>query len=217
MSQHPIPVVMCSSLAEEGCETTLKALELGPWRSSKNPRSARSGSWRSRGAPLRRRQGGRGVAGAAPAPLGDHLVQPKLTADAVLPKAEGQAMTQTTEKVVVVGASTGGTEALRVLLQDLPADAPGLIIVQHMPRSSRQPSPAPGWPVRDLGQGGRQRQHGGARRALIAPGNLHTLLKRSGARYHVEVREGPLVSRHRPSVDVLFRSAAAMRAETRWP
>jgi two-component system chemotaxis response regulator CheB len=118
-------------------------------------------------------------------------------------------MLETTEKVVVIGASTGGTEALKTLLEALPADCPGIVIVQHMPelftrafakrldslcRISVKEAETNDTVLR--GQ------------ALIAPGNHHTLIKRSGARYYVEIKDGPLVCRHRPSVDVLFRSAA---------
>jgi two-component system chemotaxis response regulator CheB len=118
-------------------------------------------------------------------------------------------MIRTTDKVVVVGASTGGTEALRELLEALPADAPGIAIVQHMPEKFTASFAA------RLDQLCRINVKEAADndsvirgQALIAPGNRHMLLKRSGARYFVEVRDGPLVSRHRPSVDVLFRSAA---------
>ena len=136
-------------------------------------------------------------------------IEPKLTADAVLAKPPSQAMIRTTDKVVVVGASTGGTEALRELLEALPADAPGIAIVQHMPEKFTASFAA------RLDQLCRINVKEAADndsvirgQALIAPGNRHMLLKRSGARYFVEVRDGPLVSRHRPSVDVLFRSAA---------
>jgi two-component system chemotaxis response regulator CheB len=126
----------------------------------------------------------------------------------MLPKPE-KTIVETTEKVVVVGASTGGTEALREFLEAFPEDTPGIVIVQHMPEHFTEAFA--------------KRLDGLCRinvkeaedndtvirgRALIAPGNKHTLLKRSGARYYVEVKEGPLVCRHRPSVDVLFRSAA---------
>ncbi len=124
-------------------------------------------------------------------------------------KPPSHAMIETTEKVVVIGASTGGTEALREFLEVLPADAPGIVIVQHMPEQFTARFAA--------------RLNGLCRvtvkeavhddsvirgQVLIAPGNKHLLLKRSGARYYVEIKDGPLVSRHRPSVDVLFRSAA---------
>jgi len=116
---------------------------------------------------------------------------------------------QTTERVVAIGASTGGTEALRVFLQALPADSPGMVIVQHMPEKftaafARRLDGLCAVTVKEAQDDDSVvRGH-----VLIAPGNRHTLLKRSGARYYVEVRDGPLVSRHRPSVDVLFRSVA---------
>jgi two-component system chemotaxis response regulator CheB len=144
------------------------------------------------------------------ASLAEREVAPKLTADVMLPKPEkGHVFVETTERVVVVGASTGGTEALREFLEAFPEDAPGIVIVQHMPehftaafakrldglcRISVKEAEDNDTVIRG--------------RALIAPGNRHTLLKRSGARYYVEVKDGPLVCRHRPSVDVLFRSAA---------
>ena len=111
--------------------------------------------------------------------------------------------------IIFVGASTGGTEALRVLLEGLPSDAPGMVIVQHMPEHftasfARRLNELCRISVKEA----QNEDTVIPGRALIAPGNLHTLLKRSGARYYVEIRQGPLVSRHRPSVDVLFRSAA---------
>ncbi len=115
----------------------------------------------------------------------------------------------TTDKVVAVGASTGGTEALRALLTALPPDAPGLVIVQHMPEMftaafARRLNELCRVEVREASNGDRVIEG----RALIAPGNRHTVLCRSGAHYAVEVSDGPLVSRHRPSVDVLFQSVA---------
>jgi two-component system chemotaxis response regulator CheB len=136
-------------------------------------------------------------------------VEPKLTADAVLPKPTSRAMIQTTDKVVVVGASTGGTEALRTFLQAFPPDAPGMVIVQHMPEKFTEAFARRLDGICAISVKEAESDDTVVRgRALIAPGNRHTLLKRSGARYYVEVRDGPLVSRHRPSVDVLFRSAA---------
>jgi two-component system chemotaxis response regulator CheB len=118
-------------------------------------------------------------------------------------------MAETTEKVVVIGASTGGTEALKSLLESFPADTPGIVIVQHMPElfthafANRLDSLC-AITVKEAESDDTVIRG----RALIAPGNHHLLLKRSGARYFVEVKDGPLVCRHRPSVDVLFRSAA---------
>ncbi len=118
-------------------------------------------------------------------------------------------MAETTDRVVAIGASTGGTEAVRIVLEALPLDAPGVVVVQHMPENftaafAKRLDSLCRISVKEAKNGDSVlRGH-----ALIAPGNRHTLLKRSGARYYVEVRDGPLVSRHRPSVDVLFRSTA---------
>lgn len=209
MSQHPIPVVMCSSLTLKGSETAFRALESGAVDIIEKPRlGTRQFLEESR---LRICDALKAASKARlkEIPEGRRNVAPKLTADAVMARPASLAMIQTTEKVVVVGASTGGTEALRVFLAALPADSPGIVIVQHMPeyftsafakrldglcRISVKEAASNDTVVRG--------------RALIAPGNRHIILKRSGARYYVEVKDGPLVCRHRPSVDVLFRSAA---------
>jgi two-component system, chemotaxis family, protein-glutamate methylesterase/glutaminase len=126
-----------------------------------------------------------------------------------VPKASAQAMIETTEKVILIGASTGGTEALARLLSALPMDSPGTVIVQHMPEKftttfARRLHEISPMSVKEAANGDSVlRGH-----VLVAPGNHHLLLKRSGARYFVEVRDGPLVCRHRPSVDVLFRTGA---------
>jgi two-component system chemotaxis response regulator CheB len=109
----------------------------------------------------------------------------------------------------VVGASTGGTEALRLFLETMPPDCPGIVIVQHMPEGfTRAFSQRLDSICRISVKEAADNDTVVRGRALIAPGNHHLLLKRSGARYFIEIKEGPLVSRHRPSVDVLFRSAA---------
>jgi len=209
MSQHPIPVVMCSSLTDKGSESAFRALELGAVDIIEKPRlGTRQFLEESR---LRICDALKAASQARlrRMPEGRRDIPPKLTADAVMAKPKSRAMIRTTEHVVVVGASTGGTEALRTFLSGLPADGPGIVIVQHMPEYFTSAFA--------------QRLDGLCRisvkeaadndtvvrgRALIAPGNRHILLKRSGARYYVEVKDGPLVCRHRPSVDVLFRSAA---------
>jgi two-component system chemotaxis response regulator CheB len=208
MRQHPIPVVMCSSLTEKGSETAMKALEYGAVEIIQKPRIGTKLFLEESRVRICD-----AVKAASQAKLGKistrSLVAPKLSADVMIDKPASSAMIQTTEKVIVVGASTGGTEALRIFLESLPADCPGIVIVQHMPEGFTRAFA--------------QRLNGLCRitvkeaadndtvvrgRALIAPGNHHTLLKRSGARYFLEVKDGPLVCRHRPSVDVLFRSAA---------
>ncbi len=211
MSQHPIPVVMCSSLAESGSETALKALEYGAVDIITKPKlGTKQFIEESR---VRICDAVKGAAAARLGPLRAMRtmkeVSPKYTADVIMEKPNTKAMIQTTEKVVVVGASTGGTEALKVFLEMLPDDTPGIVIVQHMPENftaafARRLDSICRVTVKEA-QDNDTVVRG---RALIAPGNHHVLLKRSGARYYVEIKEGPLVSRHRPSVDVLFRSAA---------
>jgi len=211
MSQHPIPVVICSSLTDAGSETALKALEYGAVEIILKPRvGTRQFLEESR---VRICDA---IRAAAQARLGslcrkDRAVPPKLTADAILAKGnlESEAMLRTTEKVVVVGASTGGTEALSDFLQAMPLDAPGIVIVQHMPENfTRAFAARLDDTCRISVKEAEQNDTIIRGRALIAPGNRHLLLKRSGARYYAELKDGPLVSRHRPSVDVLFRSAA---------
>lgn len=210
MSQHPIPVVMCSTLTESGSETAMKALEYGAVDIIVKPKMGTkqfieesrvsicdtvkaAAMTKGRQRPLR--------------PLRE--VAPRFTADVIIEKPSSKAMVQTTEKVVVIGASTGGTEALKVFLEMLPEDAPGIVIVQHMPEHftaafAKRLDSICRVTVKEAADNDSVVRG----RALIAPGNHHTLLKRSGARYYVEIKDGPLVSRHRPSVDVLFRSAA---------
>ncbi|MDW7645338.1 MAG: chemotaxis response regulator protein-glutamate methylesterase [Desulfuromonadales bacterium] len=209
MSQHPIPVVICSSLTGQGTETALKALEYGAVEIIEKPRlGTRQFLEESR---LRICDTVKAAASAQPHRLSERTIKaaPKLTADAVLQKPASGAMLQTTEKVVAVGASTGGTEALRVFLQALPMDSPGVVVVQHMPENftanfAKRLDSLCAVSVAEAKDGDSVlRGH-----VLIAPGNHHMLLKRSGARYYVQIKDGPLVSRHRPSVDVLFRSAA---------
>jgi two-component system chemotaxis response regulator CheB len=210
MSQHPIPVVMCSSLTEEGAETTLRALELGAVDIITKPKiGIKSFIEESKiricdavkAAAEAKVSGHKAKAGKMPAD--------KLTADAVMPAPAGKAMIRTTEKIIAVGASTGGTEALRIFLESMPKDSPGIVIVQHMPENFTRAFAKRLDGLCEIEVKEAENNDGILRgRALIAPGNKHLLIKRSGARYYVEVKDGPLVSRHRPSVDVLFRSAA---------
>ena len=127
----------------------------------------------------------------------------------ILAPAGPRAMTQTTERVVAIGTSTGGTQALEEVLTALPRVCPGIVIVQHMPEKFTAAFAARLDGLCDITV--KEAQHNDRvvpGRALIAPGGRHMLLKRSGAQYFVEVVDGPLVNRHRPSVDVMFRSAA---------
>jgi two-component system chemotaxis response regulator CheB len=207
MIQHPIPVVICSSLAENTAQSTLKALEYGAVEIITKPRYGTKQFLEDSRVTLCQ-----AVKAAAVSHLHllhpVHAVEPKLTADAILAPATN-AMLETTEKVVVIGASTGGTEALKSVLEALPSDCPGIVIVQHMPELftrafAKRLDSLCSITVKEAEPNDTVLRG----RALIAPGNHHTLVKRSGARYFVDIKDGPLVCRHRPSVDVLFRSAA---------
>lgn len=212
MSQHPIPVVICSTLTEFGSDVAMAALQKGAVDIITKPKLGAKEFFedsRVRICDVVKSAAHARVKNRKPAAISTTTIPPKLTADAVLAKPSSHAMIETTEKVVVVGASTGGTEALCLFLKALPLDAPGVVVVQHMPeiftaRFAERLNTICRISVKEAAS-----QETVLRgQALIAPGNHHLLLKRSGARYYVEVREGPLVSRHRPSVDVLFRSAA---------
>ncbi|WP_300577552.1 chemotaxis response regulator protein-glutamate methylesterase [Phenylobacterium sp.] len=211
MSQRPIPVVMCSSLTEAGSETLMQALDAGAVDIILKPRIGAADFLAEEAdricdvvkAAAKARLGARRSVRSATDPA------QKLTADAMLPPPRPRAMAHTTEMVACLGASTGGTEALRAVLEVLPANAPGIIVVQHMPESftaafAKRLNTLCEVEVKEAQDGDPVlRGH-----VLIAPGDRHMMLERRGARYHVSVRSGPPVSRHRPSVDVLFRSAA---------
>jgi two-component system, chemotaxis family, protein-glutamate methylesterase/glutaminase len=224
MSQRPIPVVICSSLAQDGSDAFMQALEAGAVDVVAKPRvdtaqflqESRMRICDAAKAAAHAKM--RGLAKASPAlraPSPDVKVEAKLTADAILPpisdarRASLIARLPVTEPLVAIGASTGGTEALREVLEALPADSPPILIVQHMPEKfttafARRLDTTCAVRVKEA-EDGDLVQPG---QVLLAPGNLHMLLVRNGSRYTVKVEEGPHVSRHRPSVDVLFRSVA---------
>ncbi|MBI4522669.1 MAG: chemotaxis response regulator protein-glutamate methylesterase [Deltaproteobacteria bacterium] len=203
MCAHPMPVVMISSLTEKGCETTLRALELGAIDFVTKPKiDIRNGTIE----------------------MADEIIAKVKVAGRALPrrrepfKIEQQkpakilrsdALVKSTHKVIAVGASTGGTEALRELLTTLPADCPGLIVVQHMPEKftcsfAERLDSLCQIRVKEARDGDRILPG----HALIAPGNYHMIVTRSGAEYSVRVFMAEPVNRHRPSVDVLFESCA---------
>lgn len=207
MRLRPMPVVMVSSLTERGSEITLRALELGAVDFVTKPRvGIRDGMLdyaekladKIRAASRARvRQAPQPQAAAARA-TGSHPAAPMLNNPLV-----------STEKLIIVGASTGGTEAIREVLTPLPPDAPAVLIAQHMP---------PGF-TKSFAQrlnglcriSVKEAEHGERvlpGHAYIAPGHAHLLLARSGANYIAQLSDEPPVNRHRPSVDVLFRSAA---------
>jgi two-component system chemotaxis response regulator CheB len=209
MSQHPIPVVICSSLTRKGADTTLKAMQYGAVDIINKPKSGARQFFEESKIVIC--DAIRAAAAARIRKLSDmsKAAEPKLTADAILPRPKAGMILQTTQKIIVLGASTGGTEAIRSFLEALPYDAPGIAIVQHMPEHftaafARRLNETCRVTVKEAEDNDTVIQG----RVLIAPGNRHMLLKRSGARYFVSLKDGPLVSRHRPSVDVLFRSTA---------
>lgn len=206
MQSHPMPVLMVSSLTEAGCETTLRALELGAVDFITKPK-----------VDLREHMD----------EIAQEIIAKVLVASSVrlFPRVgqEQSATTRaieartpsaaaafrTTERVIAVGASTGGTVALKEFLAVLPADAPGVVIVQHMPEKfthsfAQHCDRLCTVRVKEAEDGDRVLPG----HALIAPGNHHMALRRSGARYFVQVYSGAPVNRHRPSVDVLFESTA---------
>lgn len=216
MAERPTPVVMCSTLTERGCETTMQALAAGAVSFVTKPKlglreflsdrsnglveavkaasranlrafAARSMATASATATLAR---------AAPRPVGPNMQAPS-------------AMAETTDRVVAIGISTGGVQSIEVVLRQLDRTAPGIVMVQHMPEKftasfASRLNNLMAMEVLEAKDGDRLING----RVLIAPGGKHMQLKRSGAQYVVEVREGPLVNHHRPSVDVLFRSVA---------
>ncbi|MCJ8203476.1 chemotaxis response regulator protein-glutamate methylesterase [Pseudomonas sp. RGM2987] len=211
MSERPTPVVICSSLTPRGAETTLQAMAAGAVEIITKPTTGLKNFLLESAPELvaairAAAQVNVRNLGKRPAPL---TPASKLSADAVLPAANGHAMAQTTERIVALGTSTGGTQALEAVLTALPRVCPGIVIVQHMPEKFTASFAAR---LNSLCQievreaRNNDRIHPGL--ALIAPGGKHMMVTRSGAFYHVQVVDGPLVNRHRPSVDVLFRSVA---------
>lgn len=211
MKQHPIPVVICSSVAEKGTGNALRALELGATEIITKPKIGTKKFLEESSirlidkvkAAAMTRPGVKKV--FVPKPM---KVSPKLDADAVIPMGKPQPLTPT-DKICLVGASTGGTEALRVYLEAQPVNCPAIAIVQHMPEHftaafANRLNGICAISVKEAKDGDAMMRG----QALIAPGDKHMLLKRNGSKYFVEVKPGPLVSRHRPSVDVLFRSGA---------
>jgi two-component system chemotaxis response regulator CheB len=205
MAEHPTPVVICSTLAEAGTQTSMAALAAGAVAIITKPKIGLKQFLEDDSEDIIS-----AVKAAAKANMKAVHVSAKNTADVIMPAADKHsAMIQTTERVVALGTSTGGTQALEVVLTALPRVTPGIVIVQHMPEKF---TAAFAERLNSLCQIEVKEAQNNDRvinsRALIAPGGKHMLLRRTGAQYYVEVMDGPLVNRHRPSVDVLFRSVA---------
>ncbi|MGQ0557315.1 MAG: protein-glutamate methylesterase/protein-glutamine glutaminase [Nitrospiraceae bacterium] len=209
MRGHPMPVVMVSSLTEAGCQTTLRALELGAVDFITKPKlDLREGMEEiaqdliakvkaASVARLRGQGGGGGYSDQKP-----RTSQP-------VPRSPSNAMIKTTDIIIAIGSSTGGTEAVKEVLEKLPPDTPPILVTQHMPERFTKT-----WADRmnslcrisiKEAQDGDSVLPG---HVLIAPGGSHMMLVRSGARYTVRINQDPPVNRHRPSVDVMFASVA---------
>lgn len=200
MKHFPLPVIILSSLAKKGSDVALQALEAGAVEVVAKPNESYS--------------------------IGDMAIQlvDKIRAaskvnlenlkrfssvETATPSAVGKRFLHTTNKIIVIGASTGGTQAIEALIKQFPSDAPPTVIVQHMPAGftasfAQRLHDLCSVEVKEAVNGDSVLPG----RVIVAPGNFHTLLRRSGAQYYVEVKDGPLVDRHRPSVSVLFNSAA---------
>ncbi len=213
MRLHPMPVIMVSSLTEKGADTTLQALELGAVDFVSKPKVDLAHSLdqygeeiiskikvaaKSRVRPLTRN------------PSAESLpLEKKLSADAIIDKKSKRKHFRTTDSIIVIGASTGGTEAIKDVLMTLPASTPAVLITQHIPAAFSAPFARRMNGICAMNvceaEDGQQVLPG---HVYIAPGDKHLLLTRDGARYHCKLSDGPEVNRHKPAVDVLFRSAA---------
>jgi len=213
MQERPTPVVMCSTLTEKGAETTMQAMSAGAVEIVTKPKMgvkgflAESANEIALAIRAASKAKFRKKSAKSSTPVAD--VRSKLNADAILKAPAGSAMARTTERIIAIGTSTGGTTALERVLTRMPRVSPGIVIVQHMPGSftaafAQRLNNICEITVKEAVDG----ESLLAGHAYIAPGDKHMLIKRSGALYKIEIKDGPLVSRHKPSVDVLFRSVA---------
>lgn len=207
MRFFPKPVIIVSSLTKEGSELALEALEAGAVEVLSKPGGSYSVGELSMHL-------SRVIRAAAKANLKNKNIYSykynETVPEVTISKKYKTTTSQTTDKVIAIGASTGGTEAIKQVLLGLPADIPGIIIVQHMPPKfttsfAERLNQLTRLDVKEAEDGDMVR----IGRVLIAPGNYHMLLKKSGSDYFVKVKQGPMVHHHRPSVDILFKSVAS--------
>lgn len=219
MQTRPTPIVLCSTLAGEGTDVALRALSAGAFAIVEKPKAGLRDYLQDSSEHLVsvvRAAAGARVDRMRPTSNGNGIAEPghqstsnKLSADHVLSAPSGSSNVPMTERIVAIGCSTGGTQALEVVLTALPRTSPGIVVVQHMPEQftkgfAQRLDRFSQIEVKEAATGDRILPG----RALIAPGGHHLVVVRSGAQYRVEIKDGPLVSRHKPSVDVLFRSVA---------
>jgi two-component system, chemotaxis family, protein-glutamate methylesterase/glutaminase len=207
MKERPTPIVICSTLTEKGTQTTLEALAAGAVEIIAKPKIGLKSFLQESGQELIRAvktAANAQVKGPSAKIASRSSPQPMIATSPSAPTP-----LQTTERIVAIGTSTGGTQALEAVLTRLGRVSPGIVIVQHMPEkfTAAFASRLDGLCEMEV----REAQHGDRvipGRALIAPGGRHMQMRRSGAQYYVDILDGPPVNRHRPSVDVLFRSVA---------
>lgn len=210
MRLRPMPVVMISSLTEIGAEITLQALELGAIDFISKPKLDLVTGLESYTQEIleKIRTAAKANVRANPV-LAKIPVIEKHTADSIIKAKSGKKLFKTTDKIIAIGASTGGTEAIKQVLSSMPANSPGIVITQHIPETFSKPfaermDRSSAMTVFEVTDG----QQILAGHVYIAPGDRHLLIQRSGARYICRLSDGPPVNRHRPSVDVMFRSVA---------
>jgi two-component system, chemotaxis family, protein-glutamate methylesterase/glutaminase len=209
MRLRPMPVIMISSLTEHGAEITLEALECGAIDFVSKPKIDVQSGLNDYSEEIIEK-----VLSAAKSKVRERIpprkkVESKLSANAVIAKSSSKKRFKTTDKIIALGASTGGTEAIREVLEAMPADAPGMVISQHIPEAFSAPfairmNKASQMTVCEASDG-QQILPG---HVYIAPGGKHLIIERSGALYICRLNDGPRVNRHKPSVDVMFRSVA---------
>jgi two-component system, chemotaxis family, protein-glutamate methylesterase/glutaminase len=200
MKHYPLPVIIVSSLTKKGGKLAMEALSLGAVEVMSKPSTAYSVGEMSVQLTDKIR---------AVARLKVSSREESPSRNSIQTKVASKALAETTNKIIAIGASTGGTEALKVVLTGMPPNAPGTLVVQHMPANftssfAERLNELSAMTIKEA-KDGDSLVNG---MALLAPGNYHMLLKRSGARYYVQVKKGPLVHHQRPAVDVLFHSVA---------
>jgi len=201
MKHYPLPIIIVSSLTEKGGKLAMDALSLGAAEVISKPTAAYSVGDMS----IQLADKIRAVANLKIRPI----AQSTKTSETAKPELASKAIAVTTNKMIAIGASTGGTEAIKTVLLGMPQNSPGIVIVQHMPAKfttsfAERLDSLCAVNVKEARDG----DSVVSGTALIAPGNFHMLLRRSGARYYVQVKTGPLVHHQRPAVDVLFKSVA---------
>lgn len=204
MAENPIPVVICSALTADRSDAALLALERGAVEIITKPKLGVRDFLQDSAVLIV--DAVRSAAASRPVPSAERVPPRTKSASTRLSRPESAGA-----RLCALGASTGGTEALLRVLSRVPADGPGILVVQHMPEDftaafARRLDQACAIHVREAAEG--DRVEPGV--ALLAPGNRHLLLQRAGPNYEVKLQDGPLVSRHRPSVDVLFQSVASV-------